>query len=761
MKRRRFSNKQKSKILLWEDPMRILLASLAGISVGVYADVPSGILGGETSGSASYAALVFSSGALTSISGLPATTSEIYGVAINATGTSLIGGLDASSNGYAAFVSPTGMVTSLPVSFSGGTILSTSINDSGAGLIGGTMGYAGGGYAAVISSDGTVIAPSLSINGIHSVSLNSSGVGLIGGEGLGTIAYAAFIIADGTISEIPDLPSIEAGVINGVAINDLGNGIIGGYSNSESNAYAAFVTFNDGLPPSPTVLAIESIGTINSVAINSSGVGLVGGNDTTPNLYAAYAATDDTITPLFEASLAGFIQSVAINESGTGLIGGQRESSNLYAALVLPNRTVTPLISGVIPGIINSVAINDAGVGLIGGQQGSEGYAALVAPNGMLTTLNVSSELLINGVALNDITSSATPQSSGPYLSAIYTHLAAISALDAHFVEQNRNWIQTRGAEIAQADLAHNEANLACNETNLAFGSSPSKKQQAAKSPKKNSIWIAPFGDFVYLKDQGVIPSYSNEIGGVLLAYDYQGSNYLLGASLGYAFNYIHYSSNIGHAKLQEEMACFYGAYYGNHFRFTGALWGGIYQLSNTRHTLSIITSTGKTDGWILDPHIEFATPWAMDKRGLYLVEPFCMFDWINSWQSHFTESGTAGFNLKMGNLYGSLLQSEAGLRFYERFAYGWGDFNLEEKVSYVNQAPFHFNAATTSFVGSASTFSIAVGSSKVENLGALQLTGSFVPKNSSYPFGGFSMQTTANSSYQSYFVSLFSGINF
>ena len=114
-----------------------------------------------------------------------------------------------------------------------------------------------------------------------------------------------------------------------------------------------------------------------------------------------------------------------------------------------------------------------------------------------------------------------------------------------------------------------------------------------------------------------------------------------------------------------------------------------------------------------------------------------------------------------MKGLYSSLLQSEAGLRFYERFAYGWGDFCLEEKVSYVNQAPFHFNSVETSFVGAASSFPIAVGSSKVENLGSIQLFGSFVPNDERYPFGGFMLQAMANGSYQSYFASVFSGVNF
>jgi hypothetical protein len=70
-------------------------------------------------------------------------------------------------------------------------------------------------------------------------------------------------------------------------------------------------------------------------------------------------------------------------------------------------------------------------------------------------------------------------------------------------------------------------------------------------------------------------------------------------------------------------------------------------------------------------------------------------------------------------------------------------------------------NSVNTSFVSSASSFPIAVASDKVQNLGSAQLLGCFVPRNTAYPYGGFSFQATVGSSYQSYFVSVFSGVDF
>jgi len=730
--------------LSWEISMRLILA---GIGIAAYADVPIGIIGGQTSDSNGYAAFVFSNGSQTPV---VTPTSEINGVAMNGAGLGLIGGQADSASGYAAFVSLNGGIVPLSLSLPGGTIMATAINQSGTGLIGGENGdgpqY---GYAAMVLPDGTVspLTFPLDFSGdfIDTVALNDAGIGLIGGEGT-TIPFAAYVI-DGAATPVSNTPE-SAGRVYSVAVNDLGNGIIGGTGEGDFIAYAAFVTPDGGASAVFTGIPTGG-GQVLSVAINHSGMGLTGGEDASGNVFAGYASPTPgggTVTPLFNSPFTGTVYSVAMNDAGTGLIGGEN-NSNLYAAFVQPSGSISSLISEEIPGQINWVAINDAGVGLVGGQQGSAGYAALAAPNGALTLLDVSDEATINTVALSNVLNATTPQSTGPFLSVAYTQLAAVSALEPRLIGKNRNWPQTR------ADIAQNEL-LASNEADLAPG-------KTAQSIRPNSIWIAPFGDWVYLKAQGAIPSYSNEIGGALIGYDRQLSNCLIGVCFGYAFNYIAYSQSLGHGKVQEEMASLYGAYYGDHFRFNAVLWGGLYQLWNVRHTLPLITSRSKTSGWILDPHIELATPWAFDQKDRYVVEPFFMIDWVNSWQNRFTESGSAGFNLKVGNLYGSLLQSEVGCRFYERFEQRWGNICLEEKLSYVNQAPFYVNAATTAFVGSASTFPIAVASTRVENLAAFQLNASFFPKNSSYPYVGFVGEATANSSYQSYFVSLFGGIGF
>jgi hypothetical protein len=128
------------------------------------------------------------------------------------------------------------------------------------------------------------------------------------------------------------------------------------------------------------------------------------------------------------------------------------------------------------------------------------------------------------------------------------------------------------------------------------------------------------------------------------------------------------------------------------------------------------------------------------------------MFDYVSNWQGGYTEQGASGLNLVMDHHYSSVLRSEAGLRLFEEWNVTLGKFVFIQKVSYVNQLPFYFNSVTTSFVASSSSFPIAIGSSHVQNLGGVEVRGTFLPENDLYPYITFGFQGEFGSSYQSYF---------
>jgi len=725
---------------------------IAGIGQLLYADA-SALIGGYDSGGA-YAAQIASDQTVNPLSLTLGSNSEINSVAINSFGDGLIGGIN-SNAAYAAQIASDQTVNPLSLGLvSTSEIYSVAINSSGDGLIGGvTMGCGLRAYAARVSSAGIVASLNLSslIGGsaINSVAINSSGDGIIGGlDPNGVMAYAATVASGGATSL-----NLNLGInseIDSVAINSSGDCLIGGmwHTTCDTSApYAAFVS-------SGVVTSLSlgpSAGDINSVAINDSGKGIIGGNYTNVPYAALVQLGSATVQSLGLSSL-GAINSVAINSSGTGLIGGY-DSNGAYAAMVASDSTVaTSLGLNLGSGSeINSVAINSAGVGLIGGLASGEAYAALVAPNRVVTplSLGLGSGSEINSVALegNIIFNTVTPQSIGPYSSAINSQLAVSAALETRFITQSRAWVQHgRSNELAEFAYAEQKNTM--------------KSQVSPKQPA-NTFWLAPFGNYTHLKAQGEIPSFTNEIAGVFAAYDHAFSNFLVGGGMGYAFNYVHYSDSLGHGKIHEETACLYGSYEQDRFWIDAAFWGGLYQFHNERHSLPSITSTAHSHGWIFTPHIEIAAPRAIDTDQKYFAEPFIMFDWVNSWQHHFTESGASGFNLVMDSQYASLLQSECGLRFYEQFQYTWGKFLLEEKLSYINQAPFHFHNVNTFFIGSASSFSVATGSSRMQSLGGVQLLSTFLPCNHAYPYGTLTLQGAFGSSYQSYFVCLDIGKKF
>jgi hypothetical protein len=74
---------------------------LSGLAVGVYADLPTGLIGGQDLSSDAYAAFVASGGGVSPVSGLPI-GGDINSVAINLSGEGLIGGVQASGC-YAAY----------------------------------------------------------------------------------------------------------------------------------------------------------------------------------------------------------------------------------------------------------------------------------------------------------------------------------------------------------------------------------------------------------------------------------------------------------------------------------------------------------------------------------------------------------------------------------------------------------------------------------------------------------------------------------
>lgn len=739
--------------LVWIEVIIFLIVLLfLGLSVAceIRADSTVAIIGGFTGSNTPYAAFI--QGETVVPLDFPSGNGGFGTVAINSNAIALLGG-SLNNDAYAALVSGT-TVTPFGLPGGTGTINVTAINNSSVGLFGGlvesTMAY------AALVEGGTVVPISLGFDtgSIYGAAINNFSVGLISGKNQSNgDAYAAII--QGGIATSYGLDF--TGYIGTVAINDSSTGIIGGANGSD--AYLASIQ-GDTLSVIPLGF---TTGYIIVAAINNSSIGIIGGQ-TSSEGYAAFLQ-GSSLTPISTLDLPmGQIASVAINNSQSAIIAGSDSMENPYSALVAPDMTLTVLdIPILVGGNLASVAINDAGLSIIGGQdQDGNGYAALVSPLGAITVLNTDlpGGGEIGAVAmLPSILSSVTPTSAGPYGSPINSLLATSFALQGHMNTHHKQQSWKKKGVNHQVSLSIEEREELIADANDEKIQTKSRINSSSLSTKTETaspycFWFTPFNDYINLGQQGSVPAFVNEIAGGLVALDCRKGDHVFGGGFAYAFNYAQVSQSLGHSKVNEEVACLFESFQSGPFFVNGTIWGGGYQLASVRHSGFGITSTGKSHGWLISPHLEISGVFYQNVANWFIFEPFGMADWVNNWQAAFTESGASGLNLSMPSLYSSLLRTEAGLRFYETLSYGWGRVILEQKASYINQAPFHVQTATTFFVGSASTFSVVTGSSSVQNLAGVELHADIISWDEKYPYGAFDFQGEFGSSFQSYFVS-------
>ena len=697
------------------------------------------IIGGRDNGNTTpYIALVSPNGVTTALTGiaLPTGNGSIQSVAINGSGSAIIGGGD-NSIPYAALVSPTGVTTALSgpaLPIGTGSIQSVAINDSGSAIIGG--GDNSIPYAALVSPTGVTTAlsgPALPIGtgSIQSVAINDSGSAIIGGTDdsiLPNAPYAALVSPSGVRTPLsgPATP-ILGGQITSVAVNNSGAAIIGGQDNGNT-LYAAFVS------PTGVTSTIAPIpggtGLISSVAINTSGSAIIGGVDGFPFIpYAALVSPTGATQVVGNLLPTGFINSVAINDSGAAIIGGGDGVSLAYAAVVSPSGVATSITGPGVPtgvGYIATVAINASGSAVIGGQHvnSSDPYVALVSPTGVATALTGPGLPVgigrISSVAIAD---QIDPKSFG----SGNTFANSLFALSTNVLDNHLKRPQERELELLNGD---GMAGLTADARDVIRPTSSCQEV----SPKY-ALWAAPFGLYAHQKKGNTFPGIRNRSVGGMIGFDYLGwERVILGAGGAYAYQDVGYSNNFGKARVNQEFLTLFGSWHQKYIAIQGALWGGLYQMDNSRKTVGIITSTSHVNGWIFSPHLKISTPFnPKDKR--VTIEPFVMFDWVNNWQGSIKESGKAGFNLRMGRHYVSLLRSEVGLYLIESFQLKSGDLTFEESFSYVNNTPFNAKRVPAYYVGSISTFNLQMFNDRTINLGALRLRGRFVPCSLRFPY--------------------------
>lgn len=746
------------------------------------------IVGGQDDGyTTAYSVLVAPDADTSPITGdFPSSmdNAHIYAVSINEYGYALVGGTHMGSVvPYAAYVQPSGVALPLtgphlPPAF--GEIFSVAINSSGNGIIGGydfTDPY----VALVSSSQVTQSLSGMSLpsgNGqISSVAINNSGYAVIGGiDNAFTTGYAALVDPSG-VTGAPLMGALPTGASNirTVAINEAGTAIIGGYQNfvATTEAYVGVVD------PSGSVSALSGPhlptgdGDIRSVAINDAGYAMIGGWDVSQMNMIPYiaAVSPSNVATSLSGDLPtgeGTIFSVAINNSGSGIVGGTDGgpmTPGAYAAVVSPAGVATRIF-GEVPtgdGAIYSVAISESGVGIIGGSdQGYiHPYAALVAPSGAATAIKGAylptgnGEILSVSIAglLDSVVQEIVPTAYGPgnsYANPLFDLSSRV--FPAHYMIHHRDFWRKRALE--EEEIFEEQVEL------LTDAAETIRHRPPCQEKADFCLWTSLFGDAASQKGEKELPAYDCWIGGALLALDYQpAENFTLGGGAAYTFNYVHQSRKLGHSKINQEYLTLYASWERKYFFLDLALWGGIYQMENIRHSFDLFTSRSNVDGWLLLPHLELSAP--IVKNGWFVFDPFAMFDYANNWQGKVREKGASGFNIEFDSSYASILRSEIGLRFFEIFEYGWGHFIVQEKGSFINKTPFHASNANAVFVGSPASFGVEIFNSESQNLGAVQMNLEFIPNAIRRPYFSLNYQGEFSSKAMTNLVSLESGLYF
>jgi uncharacterized protein with beta-barrel porin domain len=240
------------------------------------------------------------------------------------------------------------------------------------------------------------------------------------------------------------------------------------------------------------------------------------------------------------------------------------------------------------------------------------------------------------------------------------------------------------------------------------------------------------------------------------LAYDQQILPELrVGGGISHLFTHIRENQSQGHSNMNQEGAFAYSSWDHQRFYVDLLVMGGGVQIDQVRHitmTGFSFRSSSNPKGWQFLPHLEVGFKESVPRQFDYNL--FVMLDWANAWQKSYKEKGNSPFNAAQKSHYGSLLRTEAGLRFYETLFFQSWNFTIQEKISYVNTQSFNAGKVNAFLVGSPGSFTVETLSS-AQNLGVAQLALSFDPLNACYPISTLFYQGEFGSKYQSHQVNI------
>ena len=205
-----------------------------------------------------------------------------------------------------------------------------------------------------------------------------------------------------------------------------------------------------------------------------------------------------------------------------------------------------------------------------------------------------------------------------------------------------------------------------------------------------------------------------------MLGFDYNGlKNTIFGGGLGYAHTHVVDNNHLGSASINYYFASLYTTWSFWNFYIEPALFGAYNPIHNKRNIFysgyNYIAKAHIKD-WQLDCHLGFGYNAIFSWGGL---EPFISADWVGNWEGSFTEKGASTFSMSQKSHTSSLVQSEAGLRFYQMIKYTYGQIGFKEALSYINRVPIETGKVNSTILGATSPF-ILSSLTTIQNLGSV-----------------------------------------
>ncbi len=231
-------------------------------------------------------------------------------------------------------------------------------------------------------------------------------------------------------------------------------------------------------------------------------------------------------------------------------------------------------------------------------------------------------------------------------------------------------------------------------------------------------FWVGGFGQFTRQAKESQNPVFNFISEGGMLAFDYKGlQNQIFGLGLGYAHTHLRDENHMGSAKIDYYFASLFASCGFCNFYLEPAVFGVFNPIQNKRviaYSDYDYAAKAYIKDWQLDSHLGFGYNAIFSWGGL---EPFIAVDWAVNWESSFNEHGASALNMIQKSHTSSMLQSEAGLKFYQVA----GPVGFKEALSYINRVPFKTGKVTAAITGS-STFFNLTSLTEIQNLGAANL---------------------------------------